>query len=101
MMPVRDYTQIDLVRNIGQQSCQEPSLCLHALAFNNGKHEWINLIVTICCHYYQQLSFVLAIEVRCIYTYHQPAMLEPSNTWTESPKRGVEYTSSWDTRVAF
>ena len=62
MMPIKDYTQIGLFRNIGQQACQEPSPCFRALAFNNSKHEWINLVVTICCNCYQQLSFVLAIE---------------------------------------
>ena len=79
-MPIGDYTQIGPIRNIGQQACQEPSPRLHALTFNNGKRKWINLVVTISCHCYQQLSFVLAIEVHCIYAYHQPAMPEPSNT---------------------
>ena len=98
-MLVGYYTQIGLVCNIGQQACQEPSPCLRVLAFDNGKREWINLVVTICCYCYQQLSFVFSIEVRCIYAYHRLAMPEPFNTWIERPKRKVEYTSPQDTGV--
>ena len=63
-MSVRDDAKIGPVRNKSCQACQEPSPCLLALTLNNGKHEWINLVVSIRCHCYQQLPLILAIEVR-------------------------------------
>ena len=65
----------------------------------NRKSEWINLVISIRCHCYQQLPLVLAIEVRCIDAYHRPAIPEPFNTQTQSPKGTVKCTSSRHTTV--
>ena len=98
-MSVRDDAKICPVRNKSFQACQEPSPCLLDLTLNNSKSEWINLVVSIRCHCYQQLPLVLAIEVRCIDTYHRPAILEPFNTRTKSPKGTVKCASSRYTTV--
>ena len=96
-MSVRDDAKIGPVCNKLCQACQEPSPCLLAPTLNNSKCEWINLIVSIRCHCYQQLPHVLAIEVRCIDAYHWPAMLEPFNTQTKSPKGTIKCASSQHT----
>ena len=98
-MSVRDDAKICSVRNKSFQACQEPSPCLFALTLNNGKCEWINLVVSICCHCYQQLPFILAIEVRCIDAYHRPTILEPFYTRTKSPKGTVKCASSQHTTM--